>query len=77
MRAALLKRYTGTLAHIEEKYRAPGWRIEIPKNEQTAQRKCLFTEERLREMMGGRYYYANDTVLLFVAEFIGKSIGFL
>lgn len=77
VRMTLLKGCNATLADTEKKHPTRSLHADFPEKEQTAQLRSLLTEDRLREMMKGRIYYAVETVFLYVATFIDRSFGSL
>lgn len=76
MRVRLLKAGIATLAHVEEKHPFPGLHANLAKQKQTAQVSALLTRKGLQRITERRHYYAVDVLLLFLASFIDRILGF-
>lgn len=73
----LLSACSGVLDHGEKKYPVLGLQVSFARKKQTTQLKSLLTEDGLRGLRHGRYYYAVDTVVLFTAASIYRRLGFV
>lgn len=77
MKLSLLKRWSGTLAQIEEKHPSPGLHVYFAKEQQTAKLGGMLMGKRLGGMTERRQNSAADTLPPFATAFIDRSFEFV